>query len=445
MLDDKVYNVTELDGAFNSTVAYGEITSVTLITTIGRQTFNNLSNLATVTIEGNNLKNIGTSAFYGCKNLSSITLPDSVETIGDYAFYNCTSLNSITISDCATQLGVYAFRGCSNLTSATIGGNVSALRGTFIGCGKLESVTLPSSITTMDSYTFYGCNNLTSITVSCDFDKNKFLPSSSSYINIPETDLDDDPDNDVHTFTVTNSTASGTFTYTHKYENPTYTWTYDGAENRWTCMAKITCGGCGDEITELGTVTGEITKQSTCSEMGETTYTATFTKPEFSTQTKKVEDIAVDPDAHDWKTEWDCDEDKHWHECALCGAITDESEHAWEMDSVITEATDTTSGEVKYVCSVCNQEKIEVVLPHENSDNTEQEEQLTNLDAWADTIKNVIDTAAEKLKDLVDTYVHGSAEQSAGSEAHNPDTSDCFRAPIILIIAYSSLPGIFKF
>ena len=68
--------------------------------------------LKSVTITGGNIPNY---AFQACRNLTSITIGNSVTSIGDYVFYDCTGLTSITIGDGVTSIGSSAFYNCTSI------------------------------------------------------------------------------------------------------------------------------------------------------------------------------------------------------------------------------------------------------------------------------------------------------------------------------------------
>ena len=63
---------------------------------------------------------IGSSAFYGCSSLTSVTIGDGVTSIEYAAFSSCGSLTSVTIGDGVKRIGIYVLNNCSRLTSVTI-------------------------------------------------------------------------------------------------------------------------------------------------------------------------------------------------------------------------------------------------------------------------------------------------------------------------------------
>ena len=65
---------------------------------------------------------IGKNAFFDCKSLTSITLPDSIKSIGFGAFMSCESLSKITIPNSVKSLGYEVFENCISLEAITYNG-----------------------------------------------------------------------------------------------------------------------------------------------------------------------------------------------------------------------------------------------------------------------------------------------------------------------------------
>jgi hypothetical protein len=119
-----------------------------------------------IAAKGYTITRIGDWAFFGCKTLTSIIIPDSVTSIDRFAFASCTSLTSITIPNSVTSIGSEAFSGCSSLANITIPNGVTSIDdGTFSYCTSLTSITIPSSVKSIGNNTFSGCAKLTSVTI----------------------------------------------------------------------------------------------------------------------------------------------------------------------------------------------------------------------------------------------------------------------------------------
>ena len=79
---------------------------------------------------------IGSSAYEGCWDLTSVTIPNSVTEIRDNAFKDCTGLTKITIPNSVTKIGESAFYNCYSSKSVTIGSSVTEIEdNAFIGTG----------------------------------------------------------------------------------------------------------------------------------------------------------------------------------------------------------------------------------------------------------------------------------------------------------------------
>ena len=90
---------------------------------------------------------IETHAFAYCKNLTSITIPNSMTYIGNRSFRDCSSLTAVTIPNSVTVIRGYAFYGCSSLTSVTIPNSVRTIQeGVFSQCTKLRNISYKDTI-----------------------------------------------------------------------------------------------------------------------------------------------------------------------------------------------------------------------------------------------------------------------------------------------------------
>ena len=123
---------------------------------------------STIVSNGNTYQvvEIGSLAFQGCDNMTSVTIPNSVTSIGNNAFVDCRGLTSVTIPKEVTSAGFGIFNYCTGLTSVIIENGVTEIwESTFSGCTGLTSVSIPDGVTSIGKRAFVGCTGLTSISI----------------------------------------------------------------------------------------------------------------------------------------------------------------------------------------------------------------------------------------------------------------------------------------
>lgn len=121
-------------------------------------------------------------AFFGCENILSISIPDSVKKIGSYAFSDCTRLTEVSVGKNVTSVGTEAFYSCpisrakipsslashiskESLQSVTVfGGDLEDWA--FAYSKNLKSVSVGDGVTSIGSKAFYDCTRLNTIELS---------------------------------------------------------------------------------------------------------------------------------------------------------------------------------------------------------------------------------------------------------------------------------------
>ena len=173
------------------------------LVTIGDYAFDDCLGLTGDLVIPEGVISIGDSAFRGWSEITSVTLPESLESVGYLAFYGCTNLQDVYVTNVAvwckisfdgsysnpleyaqnlyvngelltdlvipdgvTSIGDYAFDNYSKLTSVTFGSDVTSIGDrAFFNCGNLTSLTIPRSVTSIGEWAFAMCPNLESIVV----------------------------------------------------------------------------------------------------------------------------------------------------------------------------------------------------------------------------------------------------------------------------------------
>lgn len=94
-------------------------------------------------------------AFFGYKNIKTLTTSPFLKVIETSSFTNCSQLVEVNLKEGVEELGSYSFGGCTSLRQIKIPSSVKKIyRGAFYNCYLLESVIVPKEVLELGSEVF---------------------------------------------------------------------------------------------------------------------------------------------------------------------------------------------------------------------------------------------------------------------------------------------------
>lgn len=158
-----------------------DLTSITIpesVAYIGYSAFSYCTNLTEVNVAESNKSFCSADGVLFDKDMTNLILfparkadtsysvPEGVTEISEYAFYGCQDIVSVKIPDSVASIGEFAFEECSSLTTINIPEGIKYLRTSlFSRCSSLTEINIPEGVQGIDWGAFYCCLNLEMATI----------------------------------------------------------------------------------------------------------------------------------------------------------------------------------------------------------------------------------------------------------------------------------------
>ncbi|MCM1365105.1 MAG: leucine-rich repeat domain-containing protein [Faecalibacterium sp.] len=253
---------------------------------------------------------------------TDIVIPDDIEVISMLAFSGCTSLERITISDNVRIIGLRAFDNCKNLKNVTIGNGVTGIYdAAFYGCSALQNLIIPNSVEHIYESVFKNCTNLESVRIG-DNIKTIGYSDFENCINLKDV-------------IIGNNVSQIDGCAFKKCTSLTNIVIPDSVE----IIGSSAFGDCSNlQSISIGKKLSEISRSAfrNCNELKDVYYNGTKTEMGL---------INIESD----------------NQCLKNATIHYNHPHTY-FSTVLTPATCTTDGEIKYTCVECDESYVETII-----------------------------------------------------------------------------------
>lgn len=174
--------------AFENMLLLEDLTIASTVTSIGENAFYNDQYIVMDNLNLSDVTDLGESAFYNCDRIRSVTLSDNLEAIPDNVFNN-SGVQTVNFPSALKSIGDGAFANCPLSMSSidlpegleTIGRDAFRLSLDSSNV-NLKSVTIPSTVTSIGENAFYNHKGLATVVVNGRDDGNGSLVSDLTYV-----------------------------------------------------------------------------------------------------------------------------------------------------------------------------------------------------------------------------------------------------------------------
>ena len=119
-------------------------------------------------IDGKPVTAVGEAAFYGCSQITSLQIPNSVSNIGYKAFSGCSAITTLSIPSSVTNMDAAAFRDCLSLQTLSLHGPATIVEDAVRELPALGSIEFGKSVRTIKAGAVVECPNLASLSIPGD-------------------------------------------------------------------------------------------------------------------------------------------------------------------------------------------------------------------------------------------------------------------------------------
>lgn len=123
-------------------------------------------NITSVTIEENTNLTLPSGMFNGLKNLTTISIGEGFTEIPDYFCYECTQMTSVSMPSTIESIGSFSFAHCHLLENVNLSTNLRTIKeSAFMDCNALQTIVIPDNVTLIGPRVFYQCDHLGNVTL----------------------------------------------------------------------------------------------------------------------------------------------------------------------------------------------------------------------------------------------------------------------------------------